>query len=894
MRIRSHLIVLVLGAVLPVLAFSAVMTEVFWTEQRTAFDERFLDRVRGMTIALDRELDGHIRALQVLGDSPFLQSGDLRRFYDHARKVRATQPTWSNITLVDVQTGRQVLNLRRPFGTELPQSPDRSIVAQVVQSGRPVVTALSRGPVSSEYATRVIVPARTDSGGSYVLVGIIDQKSWLKFLSSYPGVATDATLTLLDQNGIIIARTLNNDRWVGQPPSPGLLEEARKAPEGAYRNTGLEGQSFYSAHSRSKIAGWTLASGVPVAGVEAALRSSTIAMAAGAAATALLAVVLAFVFGRRIAQPISALARSATALSTHESINVVEHTGVAEVEEVSRAFREAADQLKLHEEEVRYQTQLMRTITDHAPSMLLLIDTDGRITYANPAAEEMTGYRPDELIGQAMHQKLHHTLPNGRPHPAAECSLNQAVALRHSVRGLEETFVRKDGVFFDALCSSSPIFRGDVAVGTVIEVQDITRRKRHEEDLERRVTERTTELERSVAAREELQEQLLQSQKMESLGTLAGGVAHDFNNILNIILGYAAMLSGGTAQPAELSEGLTVIRQAAERGGTLVQQLLTMAHKSSMELEPVDVNQFLRNLAGLLRETFPKTIAITVDPDSKAPRLMADPNRLHQALLNLAVNGRDAMPGGGTLAFATHVVAGADVKRRFPAAMAGEYLSIAVTDTGAGIDPALRERIFDPFFTTKEHGKGTGLGLTVAYGIIGSHDGYIDMQSEPGRGTTFRIYLPLRPVVAERAPTASPPLNGDSPPIGNETLLFVDDEKRQADLMKGLLEKNGYRVLVAHDGIEAVSLYRRHKGEIEVVVMDLGLPGLDGWQAFLRMKQEEPGVKAIFASGYIKADIKADMIRHGAAGIVHKPYLPEELLTQIAAAIRQGTRLDAR
>jgi PAS domain S-box-containing protein len=888
MRIRSHLVVLVLGAVLPVLAFSAVMTAIFWNQQRTAFDQRFLDRVRGMTIALDRDLDGHIRALEVLSESSALRSGNLRGFYERAARVRERQKMWSNIILLDAASGKQLVNLRRPFGAELPQSTDQSTLAAIIQSERPHVSGLSKGPLSGEYATRVLVPVQLEDGAlRYVLVAVISPSSWLELLRSYPGVSPDATLTLVDQNGIIIARTLNNERWVGNPPSPGLLAESRKSPEGAYRNRGLEGQWFYSAHSRSKIAGWTLASGVPVESVESALRTSMLAMAGGVAAALLLAVGLAFVFGRRIAQPVSALARSARTLPTQEPIIAGEHSRVAEVEEVSRAFREAAEQVKRQEEEVLYQTQLMRTITDHAPSMLFLIDNNGRVTYANPAVEQMTGYKPGELIGEPMHDKLHHSFPDDRLH-AAECSLNRAITLRQSVRDHEESFIRKDGEFFDALCSASPIFRGDVAVGTVVEVQDITRRKRYEEDLERRVTERTAELERSLIAREELQEQLLQSQKMESLGTLAGGIAHDFNNILNIIMGYAATLSAGSAKPADLSEGLTVIRQAAERGGALVQQLLTMAHKSSMEFAPVDLNQFIRSLASLLRETFPKTIAIKVDTDPEAPLLLADANRLHQALLNLAVNARDAMPGGGSLTLATQVAATADVKKRFPAADATEYLSIAVIDTGYGIEPALRDRIFDPFFTTKEQGKGTGLGLTVAYGIVGSHSGFIDMQSQPGQGTIFRVYLPVRPVETDLAAAFPTPLNSDSAATGHGTLLFVDDEKRQADLMKDLLEKKGYRVLVAHDGLDAVSLYSRHKNDIDVVVMDLGLPRLDGWEAFLRMKEHEPGVRAIFASGYIRADIKTEMIRHGASSIIHKPYLPDELLAQIAAVLSRA------
>jgi hypothetical protein len=272
MRIRSHLLFLVLGTLLPILAFSAAMTAVFWREQRQALEQRFLDRVRGMTIALDREIDGNIRSLQMLAESPHLQSNDLLSFHEQIVRALSTQSTWANIILSDPVSGRQVINLRYPYGKSLPETTlDKSAHASVVKSGRPFVPPISKGRLGGSYMTTIVVPAKTGSGRPYTLVAVIDPSSWLDFLSNYP-VATDATLTLLDQNGIIIARTLNSERWVGQLPSKGLSAEARKAPEGSSINQGLEGQWFYTAHSRSKLAGWTLASGVPKEGVEAALR----------------------------------------------------------------------------------------------------------------------------------------------------------------------------------------------------------------------------------------------------------------------------------------------------------------------------------------------------------------------------------------------------------------------------------------------------------------------------------------------------------------------------------------------------------------------------------------------------------------------------------------------
>jgi signal transduction histidine kinase/ActR/RegA family two-component response regulator len=403
-------------------------------------------------------------------------------------------------------------------------------------------------------------------------------------------------------------------------------------------------------------------------------------------------------------------------------------------------------------------------------------------------------------------------------------------------------------------------------------------------ELEKRVADRTAELIRTIEQREKLQQQLAQSQKMESIGTLAGGIAHDFNNILTIILGYSSSLRG-IGDPERIREGLEIIRETGMRGALLVQQLLTLARNGNLSFQPVDANELLRQFARLLSETFPKTIEVSLDVHDDVPATMADPNRLHQALLNLCVNARDAMNGAGTLALKDSVVSGEVLRSQFPDAADDAYLCIAVSDTGSGIEAAVRDRIFDPFFTTKDPGQGTGLGLTAVYGIVREHDGFVEVDSEPGHGTTFRLYLPLRSVDGQATAIVQDIQAHAGYRGGHETLLFVDDEDRQVDLIESYLKEKGYRVLVARDGVEAIESHRRYKDEIAAVILDLGLPRLNGWEAFLRMKQEQPDVKTIFASGYIKADIRSEMMNQGVAAIIHKPYLPDELLAKIEAVV---------
>jgi PAS domain S-box-containing protein len=543
---------------------------------------------------------------------------------------------------------------------------------------------------------------------------------------------------------------------------------------------------------------------------------------------------------------------------------------------------------RLKQQAVKEVQALLAAVVESSQDAIVSKNLDGIILSWNGGAERLFGYKAEEAIGK------HITLIIPPDRYTEETDILRRIRRGERIESYETVRQKKDGSLFDVSLTISPVLdgAGRIIGGSKI-ARDITERKRMEAELrslnaelEKRVADRTAELIRTIEQRERLQQQLAQSQKMESIGTLAGGIAHDFNNILTIILGYSSSL-GGVDDPARLREGLEIIRETGMRGAMLVQQLLTLARNGNLSFQPVDVNDLLRQFARLLGETFPKTMDISLDVDDDLPATMADPNRLHQALLNLCVNARDAMNGAGTLGLRDSVVSGEDLRARFPDAADEAYLCIHVSDTGTGMDAAVRDRIFDPFFTTKDPGQGTGLGLTAVYGIVREHDGFVEVDSEPAHGTTFRLYLPLRSVDGKSTTTAAVK-QADENRYGNETVLFVDDEDRQVDLMAGVLKERGYRVLIARDGVEAVELHRRHKQEIAAVILDLGLPRLNGWEAFLRMKQEQPDVKTIFASGYIKADIRSEMMNQGVVGIIHKPYLPDELLAKIGAAIAES------
>lgn len=392
-----------------------------------------------------------------------------------------------------------------------------------------------------------------------------------------------------------------------------------------------------------------------------------------------------------------------------------------------------------------------------------------------------------------------------------------------------------------------------------------------------------------ITQNKSLQAQFIQAQKMESLGTLASGIAHDFNNILGIILGHSTLIEGVYNEPEEVSEGIKTIIKAAERGASLVRQMLTFARKGDVLFASVSINDLVIEVQKLIKETFPKTINIVCDLSDNLPMITADSTQLHQVLLNLCVNARDAMSGNGTLTVSTKLVEGKTVRRRFAKASYENYVEVEVTDNGIGMDEATRLRIFEPFFTTKGAGKGTGLGLSVAYGIIESHKGFVDVESLPGKGTAFRIYFPVPAdkegqfALAGELTDATPSSTDSS--HGTETVLVVEDEDMLRELAQAILLGKGYDVLTARDGEEGLKLFTRHRSGVSAVICDLGLPRMAGYELATHIMKIEPQAKVIIASGYIDPDVRTRLEEVGVKFFLPKPYRLIEVLKTVRKAI---------
>ena len=416
------------------------------------------------------------------------------------------------------------------------------------------------------------------------------------------------------------------------------------------------------------------------------------------------------------------------------------------------------------------------------------------------------------------------------------------------------------------------------------------------QELERRVDERTAELIAANQAlrtemdeRAALEEQLRQAQKMESMGTLAGGIAHDFNNILNVIQGYSSLIAAQAGENKDIGESLKVINEAIKRGAGVVQQLLTMARKTEANLEPTDLNAVVGGLVELIKGTFPKNIAVHLELAAGLPMIMADPNQITQALLNLCVNARDAMPNGGRLTLRT---ASADAGVLDDAnAEAKEAVAIEISDSGSGIDEKVRERIFEPFFTTKDADKGTGLGLSVVYGIVKNHRGTVRVTSAPGEGSTFRIVLPVgNEQCAE--PSDSDGNGTEKDNAASATALVVEDEEAMLHLLRNLLAERGYRVLTAVDGEEATARYRRNGDDIDVVLLDLDLPKISGAEVLQKIRAKNPGARVVVTSGYLEPELKAELAREGVSRFVHKPYMPQEVIAALEDLQEAGNPAD--
>ena len=384
-----------------------------------------------------------------------------------------------------------------------------------------------------------------------------------------------------------------------------------------------------------------------------------------------------------------------------------------------------------------------------------------------------------------------------------------------------------------------------------------------------------------------LEVQLRQAHKMEAIGTLAGGIAHDFNNILHTISGYTQMLLMKKEPSDSDYSMLKVIEQSAMKAGDLVKQLMIFGRKVESKFRPVDLNNEVEQITQILERTIPKMISMETHLSKSLNIIDADPGQLEQIIMNLGVNARDAMPDGGKLVFATeNIILDSTYCIAHAGAKPGEYVVLSVSDTGHGMDSETLDHIYEPFYSTKGIGEGTGLGLAMVYGIVKSHGGYIMCYSEPGQGTTFRIYFPVIRRVAEvQGETAG----GEEKIVGgSETILLVDDEKILLDIGTSILEGFGYKTITAENGERAIEIFKKGKDHIDLVILDVGMPGMGGHECLKRLHEFDPKLKVIIASGYAAHGRVKETIDAGAVDFIGKPYRLVDMVKKVRNALDQS------
>jgi two-component system, cell cycle sensor histidine kinase and response regulator CckA len=502
---------------------------------------------------------------------------------------------------------------------------------------------------------------------------------------------------------------------------------------------------------------------------------------------------------------------------------------------------------KLIEEALKKSEEKFSKAFHSNPTAIVIADLSNRsYLEVNPTFEQATGYRRDEVVGHDWADLCLWTDPLVRDKVVVE------LLREGSIRNFEYRFRKKHGEEGVGLLSAElmEIDGKQCAITTTV---DITERLH-------------------------LESQLRQAQRLESVGRLAGGVAHDFNNLLTIINGYSRLILNALQPSDPLHSYAQEVSKAGDHAAALTKQLLAFSRKQILEPRLLDVNTVVKETGRMLRRLIGEDIELTTKLDPFLGQVMVDPDQIHQVIMNLVVNARDAMPDGGKLGITTeNTVVDESFPTAHPDALPGKYVVMTVTDNGLGMDERTLQSAFEPFFTTKEHGKGTGLGLSTVYGIVRQSGGWLDVRSEVGRGSSFKVYIPR----VEAGPTPVPAATTSKALRGGETVLVVEDQEAVRELSKTILEEYGYHVLEATNGDEALTFVEQHPDEIDLLLADVILPGMNGMDLSIRLRELRPKLKVLFTSGYPADVIARRGVLERDVAYLPKPLSPETLVAKV-------------
>jgi signal transduction histidine kinase len=774
--IRFHLTALVFAAVIPVLVFGVIAAVLFERQHRASLGQSLQDTARALTVAVDHELIASLSTLQALASSQHLDSGDLRGFYESARRVLGSHQGWRTIHLFD-RSGQHLISLVRPFGAPLP-SDTPPVVRQTLDTGEPAVSGLFLGTVAGVRTVAATVPVMRGSRLQYVLEAALDLRTLNRLLLEGK-LPSDWVATVIDRDGIIVARTRGIEQLLGKPATPEFVAQSRRGEEGSFRDVTTDGVAVYAAYSRSHLSGWTVGLAVPAAVVEGPWRASLWTVAGGGAALLVLAAGLATAFGRRIAGAIGSLSAAPRALGQGHGLSAGHASRIAEVAEVARELTEAA---RTRADAVAARLRTEQSLQKYAERLRILHEIDRAIIAAvdpESIAEGVLGSLREllgvpraivnlfdleageaEWLAAAGRRRIRHgpgvrfpltlmgdvealkrgemqvidvdALPSS---PEAEALLRSGVHVYMVVPMITAgeligalSFGGAPGPFPPEQVSIAQEAATQLAIA-IAQARLYQRVKRQAEELEQRVRERTAELEAA-------QGNLIRAERLAILGRLAGGMSHELRNPLGVIKNSVYYLRLVAPEDTRIRKHLDILDREAEVANRIVTGLLDYSRVVPAKRIPMDLNDLVREC--LSREAVPPSVhpVLALSPD--LPRVAIDRDQVMLVLGNLVKNAIQAMPDGGTLTIKTTVAHG--------------VVTLAVADTGIGIPAEHLEKIWEPLFSTKA--RGIGFGLAVVRNLAEANGGEAGVESAVGRGSEFTLRFPS--LLSAGEPPAAP------------------------------------------------------------------------------------------------------------------------------------------
>ncbi|MCZ7663993.1 MAG: ATP-binding protein [Thermoleophilia bacterium] len=673
-----------------------------------------------------------------------------------------------------------------------------------------------------------------------------------------------ASYTVLDRNGVLLAQYPTAENWIGRNPGDeGLVGLMMSGGPGSAEVAGPDGYTRFYAHTSTSATPGALhvAVGIPGSLAYASANQIVTQFAAGLVVNAFLIALAAWLgAGLLVLRPVRRIVRVAQGLSSGDlSVRTGLGGSAGELGKLADTFDQMAGTIEERTLALQQAEERYRTLVESSP-VAIVVHRAGRIVYMNPAGMKLAGASSmEEVVGRGILDFVHPDYHEVVARRVAETARSGRLA-----PPTEEMFVRVDGTTIMGEVVSIPFtYEGQPAVNSII--LDISERKRAQAELR------------------ESEEKLRRGQRLEAIGRLAGGVAHDFNNVLTAVIGHVDLLRATLKEHPEAEDDLDEIRKAAERAAALTRQLLAFGRRQALRPRVFDLNETTESMAGMLQRLIGEEIDLVFQRETGLGPVEADPGQVEQVLMNLVINARDAMPEGGKITIETaNVELDEEYAGGHVSAQPGPHVMLAVTDTGTGIPKEILPHIFDPFFTTKDPSQGTGLGLSTVYGIVKQSGGNIWVYSEPGCGTTFKIYLPRtdKPVdwrPDERNAEGSADVQG-----GHECVLVVEDEPTVRFLAARILAQHGYRVLEAGSFEEGLAAAGEHGGSIDLLLSDVILPGMSGRQLaeeLARRQQIPPAV--LYMSGYTKNAIVHDGRLDEGIDFLEKPFTPEALLRKV-------------